>query len=357
MQTNILSSRDNGPRITIDDISAPDFADLCWEAHPRARWELCQYLSAMVESGCGALFAAYSSQGEVVGRVAVEIHPAYTSRGFPCATFGWLDGENECVISLLLEVAGEWAAKQQVVRNGRPRRNALLRGPISFPKELGGVGCQVEGFGLPRMYVISTNQASLGGWINQAGFAADATYACVDVSQTPAWESSLPPSEDFTLATLSRVEWLERKEEIQALCASAFSTFLPDTVSYGRFEALHAATVALGDVYYSWPAAFDHDGHLTGVIVCLPNLYEAWDNRPVAGVNVDTVVIAPSQRGKGLFSALHDKGYRDQQQYCGITYFEGTAIWEANENAVNSIFPHGTICRRHVVFQKRLKKT
>jgi hypothetical protein len=74
-------------------------------------------------------------------------------------------------------------------------------------------------------------------------------------------------------------------------------------------------------------------------------------------VNVDTVVVDPAQRGKGLFSALHDKGYHDQHDYLGLTHFEGTAIWEANENAVKSIFPHGIITRRHAVFQRRLVKS
>ncbi len=76
----------------------------------------------------------------------------------------------------------------------------------------------------------------------------------------------------------------------------------------------------------------------------------------MTAVNVDTIVIRPEYRGRGLFSALHDKGYRDMQASCGVTYFEGTAIWYANENAVKTIFPHCTLVRKHVVFQKRLKK-
>ena len=46
---------------------------------------------------------------------------------------------------------------------------------------------------------------------------------------------------------------------------------------------------------------------------------------------------------------------------CGITYYEGTAIWTKNskgvnnEEAMNTIFPHCKPIRKHIVFEKRIK--
>jgi GNAT superfamily N-acetyltransferase len=356
MQSSTFDAQVTDWCLSTDVISPRDFVKACWEAHPAIRGELEQYFSGVLAEARGQLFGVFSAEGDLMGRGMVEIHPGYVSRGFPCATFGWLDGHSPEVIRQLLDAATEWASRQQVVRNGRLRRNALLRGPISFPKEIGGVGCQVDGFDQPRMFVISTNRPQLAEWVAQAGFTPDAYYACADVSQTPEWDKATAGEADFNLVTLTEAEWREREEEAMALCGAAFGTFLPDTAAEGRFRQSLDATSLLGDPIYSWPAALDRNGNLVGFIACLPNLYEMWGGKPVTSVNVDTVVIAPSQRGKGLFSALHDKGYVDQHGHRGIEVFEGTAIWEANENAVKSIFPHGTITRRHVVFQKRLKK-
>ncbi len=41
----------------------------------------------------------------------------------------------------------------------------------------------------------------------------------------------------------------------------------------------------------------------------------------------------------------------------GVTYFEGTGNWYANENAVKTFCPHGTRVRKYVDFQIRVEKT
>ncbi len=342
--------------ISVQEICPDKFASLCTEAHVVNRGKLAGYLADTVEQEHGALFAAYDARGERVGRVAVEIHPGYTSRGKSCATFGWLDGSYPEVVKTLLARACEWASTREVLVGGTPRRNTLLRGPISFPKSIGGYGCQVEGFNMMRMYGIPTNRPELGAWIEATGFKADAPYACLDVTHTPKWESAGTDfARSFRLVNFTPAEWEARREEIVGLVGGSFSDLLPDFAA-GRFEEVIGTTTTHPDGKYYWPAALDGEGKLAGVIVCIPNLYDTWDGHAVTSVNSDTVVINSKYRGRGLFSALHDKGMADMAAHYGITYFEGTAIWYANENAVKSIFPHGTLVRKHVVYQKRLKK-
>jgi GNAT superfamily N-acetyltransferase len=355
MQSSTASTRAPDSRFSFDEFAPRDFANACWEVHPAVRGELEDYLASVLAEGRGQLIGAFDAGGTLAGRGMVEIHPGYASRGFPCAAFGWLDGTSEGAVNAILEAAAGWAAAQQVVRNGRPRRNAILRGPVSFPKELGGLGCQVEGYNEPRLIGVSTNRPDLDGWIEGAGYTPDAPYACVDVTNTPVWDSAPNEVEDFTLVTLSAAEWRDRIEETAELASHAFGTFLPDSTA-GRLEHCIDVTSEVSDPFYSWPASLDADGKLAGFIMALPNLWEKWDGKSVVSLNVDTILIAPQYRHCGLMSALHNKGVTDTAKHMGIRYYEGTAIWLANENAVKTIFPHGRICRKHVVFQKRLNK-
>ncbi len=357
MQANLQFVRDTIQeiRVSTQEISANKFASLCTEAHAVTRGKLAKYLHDMVEAGQGALFAAYNPEGNRVGRVCVEVHQGYVTRGKPCATFGWLDGTSPGVVHMLLDQAAAWASTREILVDGSPRRNTLLRGPISFPKNLGGFGCQVEGFSLPRIYCVPTNQPDLAGWIAAAGFKQDASYACVDVTDTPTWNSAPGELDGFTLVSLTADQWREREGELVGLAGAAFADFLPDIAS-GRFEEMWGATASVSKTFYSWPAALDREGKVAGFITALPNLWEAWDGRKVTCLNVDTVVIAPKYRGCGIFSAIHNKGVTDTRAHLGIRYYEGTAIWMANENAVRTIFPHGKLVRKHVVFQRRLRK-
>ena len=102
------------------------------------------------------------------------------------------------------------------------------------------------------------------------------------------------------------------------------------------------------------PMAFDrHTGELVGIILCLPDLYEAWRGEPITRVNVDTAMVKKGYYGKGIFSALNNIG----QLTClmrGLNYYEGTSIWSNNSRAIDTIFPHCKPIRKHIVVQKRL---
>jgi len=341
--------------ISIQEINPSDFASLCWELHPTQRNSFSDYFEKNIRENRGILLAAYDRAGVCCGRIAVEIHPGYLSRGRPCITFGWLDGNDSQVVKELLNFAVEWAIAKRINEGGKVRHSTLLRGPISFPKGLGGVGCEVEGFDRPRMYGVSTNRRALCAWIASAGFTPDASYADVEDLNQSIWKSGEDDlSRAFQLVYFSMTEWEARKEELVSLIDAAFANFLPDTIG-GRFTEAITTLSAHPNGKLFWPAALDKDGRLAGLIACFPNLWELWEQKPLTSLNVDTTIIHPEYRRHGIFSLLHNKGIFNVKKYCNIRKFEATGIWFANKNAVEAFFPHCPIVRRHTVFQKRVK--
>ncbi len=318
----------NFVNVGVQEICPAEFASLCNEAHAAIRGKLADYLHQVVEEHRGVLLAAYDSASTPVGRVCVEIHPRYVTHDRPCATFGWLDRDRPEVVRALLDHASEWASRREVIVNGHARRNAFLRGPVSLPKALGGIGCQVEGFQARRMSGESANRPELGCWIEAAGFRQDAPYACVDVTGTPVWKSAPDELEGFTLVNLTAGEWYQREAEVVALAKDAFGDFLPDTL-LGRFQEM-LETASEFNTFYLWPAALDRANKLAGFILELPNVWDAWDGKQVTSVNVDTVIVSTRFRGSGIFSALHNKGIVETRVTLRNPYIEGTTIWCAN---------------------------
>ncbi len=341
--------------VSIHEATPAEFVTLCSEVHDVVKPELISYFHNLITKKTGAIYVAHNPMGEPVGRVAVEIHPGYTSRGKPCAIFGWLDGISGEVVKQLLDQATEWVVGNAQHRTDSRHSVTLVRGPISLPKGIGGIGCQIKGFNLPRMHSVSTNRPGLAALIESAGFVQDAHYACVDVSDSPRWESARLPI-GYSVVYWTQKEWIAHNTDVLDALQQAFAGILPDSSGPGRFWEIIDTMSYHPDSRYMNPVVLAPDGKIAGLVACTPNLYEAWDGKPITGVNVDTIFITPPHRGHGLFSTLNNVERFNTFKYLNLTHFEGTSIWLANENAVKSIFPHGHICRRHVVYQKRLKK-
>ncbi len=342
--------------ISILEINPTKFASNCIEAHAKIKPDLATYLKDTVTNNRGAIYAAFNSSGELVGRIAVEKHIGYLSRGKPCVTFGWLEGDSPEVVKMLLDQIFQWVIHEESNAQNTDQRIKLIRGPISFPKNLGGFGCQIEGFNLPRMHCVSTNRPELAGWIQSAGFKPDTNYACVDVSNAPRWESAQLP-QGYSIVYWTQAEWYAHENEALRAFQEAFTEILPDSSGPSRYREVIDTMSYHPESKYMNPVAVGPNDEIVGLIVCTPNLYEAWDGHPITGVNVDTIFISPKHRGIGLFSALNNVGRYNTLKYLNWKHVEGTTIWLANEQAIRSIFPHGFICRRHVVFQKRVKKS
>ena len=100
--------------------------------------------------------------------------------------------------------------------------------------------------------------------------------------------------------------------------------------------------------------AFDKKtGELVGILLGLPDLFEAWKGKAITRCNVDTAMVKKGYFGKGILSALNNIGQLTCSLY-GVDYFEGTAIWTNNSRAIDTIFPHCEPIRKHYVMQKRL---
>ena len=319
-----------------------------------------------------------TNSSEINGFIICQVDPHYSSYGRKCGTFGWLYAQSLEICALLMKNCAHF------VRDHKTRK---LRGPINFPKSLGGLGCQITGFEEPMLYGVaySDPKSRTHNYLIQLGFYEESEYTCVRVEQK-SWKNGKKVDKNVVLRYGSLKELINRKEEILNLGKNSFHEILPD--SSGRNGRFNEFIYAFNQIpkenrtlpqnfnptehsnnphfYEAWdncnlnniemfaPMAFDRcTDELIGILLGLPNLYEAWLGRPITRCNVDTAMVRHDYTGKGIFSALNNIG----QQTCrffGVTYFEGTSIWSNNSQAINSIFPHSTPIRKHYIFQKRI---
>jgi len=87
-------------------------------------------------------FFVASQNKKIDGFVSCQIDDEYKSYGMKCPTFGWLSAQNlETCEALMSEC-------EKFVRENKKKK---LRGPINYPKFIGGIGFQTEGFEAPMM--------------------------------------------------------------------------------------------------------------------------------------------------------------------------------------------------------------
>jgi len=319
-----------------------------------------------------------STDSEVCGFVICQVDTHYSSYGRKCGTFGWLFADNlEICDSLMRKCA-------QFVRNYKVHK---LRGPINFPKSLGGIGHQVLGFGQQMLYGVaySDPNSRLQEFLKNLGYTKESQYSCVRVQQKT-WKNGKKVDKDIILRYANLEEIINRKEEILNLGKNSFHDILPD--SSGRDERFNEFIYSftqipkitrsppknfepdqfsnnpqfidawencdINDFEMFAPMALDrHTDELVGILLGLPDLYEAWSGYPVTRCNVDTAMVRKDYTGKGIFSALNNIGQKTCSLF-GVDYFEGTTIWSNNSRAINTIFPHCKLLRKHFIYQKRI---
>ncbi|MFX0104424.1 MAG: hypothetical protein ACFE75_02905, partial [Candidatus Hodarchaeota archaeon] len=120
---------------------------------PKVIEELCGYILSKFSNPEYKLkvFIAYIGS-EVCGFVIVQIDPYYTSYSRKCGTFGWLYANNIDSCRDLIKQCELFVKKNKLRR---------LRGPINFPKSLGGIGIQNEGFNQPMLYGVAFSNPKL----------------------------------------------------------------------------------------------------------------------------------------------------------------------------------------------------
>ena len=323
-------------------------------------------------------FFVASQNKRTAGFVSCQIDEEYKSYGMPCPTFGWLTAYDlETCEALMFEC-------EKFVRENRKKK---LRGPINYPKFIGGIGFQTEGFEAPMMSGVAFGdpESKVLEYLQELGYKKDSKYSCLDTF-IKKWAKGKDLDENIAVRFLPLDEIRDLKEQIMGLASQSLYAVLADAPGgRGRFEemmdgyaqackVLKLVNEEFPQEYADVPGfretwdscdfdkivpmsvyAFDRNtNELVGVIMCQPNLFQLWNGEPLTHLDVDTVMIKKEYAGKGIFSALHNIGVFLSSSTYGFNYYEGTTIWANNDRAIKTIFPHGIHTRTHFVVQKRL---
>ena len=339
---------------------------------------LCNYIQSKFAEPEYKLKVFIAYQGiEVLGFVITQLDPNYTSYSRKCGTFGWLYANSLETCKNLIKHC-EVFMKENKVRK--------LRGPINFPKNIGGLGFQTEGFEEQMLYGVSSfnKDAKILTYLEELGYKKESEYTCVYVAQKD-WDKGRKINSDIIFRYFSLKELYGYAEEIKNLANNSFFEILPDASGKNRvFEFFESFAKIprefynihpIGDPYKytdipqfaeAWetcdlkkiepyaPMAFSKStGELVGALLGLPDLYESYLGLPITRANVDTAMVKKGYFGMGVFSALNNLGQLTCSFY-GVDYFEGTGIWSNNSRAVDTIFPHCEAIRKHYIAQKRV---
>jgi len=324
------------------------------------------------------VFIAYRDK-EFKGFIICKVDPYYSSYGSKCGVFGWVLAEDFVICRELIKSCENFI-KQNKIRK--------LRGPINFPKSLGGLGYQVMGLNEQMLYGVAFNNpySQVLSYLEQLGYIKESQYSCMRVDKR-IWDHGKHIDKDIMFRYFDLQGVIEKKDEILELGKNSFHEVLPDAsgrderfrqfidvfkqipqqwrkISYEFNPETHSTVPQFIDAWQSCdlvkiepfaPMAFDKTtGQLVGILLGLPDLYEAWKGDPITRCNVDTAMVKREYAGKGIFSALNNIGQLTANLF-GITYFEGTSICSNNEKAVQTIFPHCSPLRKHYIVQKRIK--
>ena len=316
------------------------------------------------------------------GFVICQMDPDYKSYGMKCATFGWLHAHDLESCKLLINTCEQYAREQGFKK---------LRGPINYPKTIGGVGYQIMGHDAPMMSGVPFNSVEMREFqfLKELGYEQESEYSCVEVVQR-SWDKGDNLHKDIELKFLRPDEIRALKPELMELAKNSFYSVLADAPggscrmdemfdSYDELMSYLKATQPPLEIdpetFFKVPSfiqifkesdpieavpccsvAFDKNkGELAGTIMAIPNLFQIWKGEKLTEINVDTAMIKKDYAGRGIFSAINNVGQL-MCRYRGADYFEGTTIWSNNDRAIKTIFPHCTLKRKHIVFQKRLLK-
>lgn len=340
--------------------------------------ELTQYLRLKLADPEYKLkvFITYNN-AQPCGFVVCQIDPFYTSYSRKCGTFGWLHADSLEICKKLMKEC------EMFVKENRIRK---LRGNINFPKNLGGIGIQFQGFDQQMLFGVAfTNHESrILNYLESLGYIRESEYTCVHVEQQT-WDKGKKIDDNIEFRYFTLKELYSMADEIRGLAKSSFFEILPDSSGRTRiyeffdafsqvpesfrtlpedFDIINYTTIPqfqeawencdLEKIEVWAPLAFDKTTYeLVGALLGLPDLFQIYNGKPLTRANVDTAMVKKGYYGKGIFSALNNVGQLTAKLF-GIEYYEGTAIWSNNDRAVNTIFPHCQPIRKHYITQKRV---
>jgi len=213
-----------------------------------------------------------------------------------------------------------------------------IRGNINFPKNLGGIGIQFMGFNEQMLYGVSYNDPNsrILEYLDSLGYQKESEYTCVYVTQKT-WDKGKKIDKNIEFRYVTMKELYDYVDDIRNLASNSFHEILPDASGRNRvfeffkvFERIPKSFYKIKEDFnpktYSdvpqfvetWetcdlentepfaPMAFNKTtGELVGILLGLPDLFEAWTGNPITRCNVDTAMVKKGYFGKGIFSSLN----------------------------------------------------
>ena len=122
----------------------------------------------------GYRFNIYVAKNDAMplGCVVSQIDPEYRTYSRKATTFAWLLCEEFEVCKVLMERVENFARIHKVKK---------IRGPINYPKMVGGIGIQTEGFKAPIINGLNFNHPSskILEYLNEIDYESESKYSCV----------------------------------------------------------------------------------------------------------------------------------------------------------------------------------
>ena len=270
-------------------------------------------------------FFVASQNERITGFVSCQMDDEYKSYGMKCPTFGWLSATDLDTCRALMNEC------EKFVRENKKKK---LRGPINYPKYIGGIGIQTEGFEAPMMSGIAFGdpKSKVLEYLEELGYKKDSKYSCLDTF-LKRWAKGRDLDEDIVVRFLPLDEIKDLIDQIMSLASQSLYAVLADApggrTRFDEFMNAYAQTIDflkvsseeipqeyadISGFQETWEscdlkkiipmAAFGFDritNELIGTIMCQPNLYQLWNGEKLTHMNVDTAMVKKRIRRKRGF--------------------------------------------------------
>lgn len=250
--------------------------------------ELADYLTDKFSKPDYKIKFFYTTQnGILTGFVICQIDGEYKSYGMSCPTFGWLHSKNFLSCKKLMKKCENFVQKNNFRK---------LRGPVNYPKTIGGIGWQTEGFASPMMSGVAYNDpgSNVLVYLKELGYKIDTKYSCVDAF-VKIWAKGKELDEDIMIRFLQLDEIKALKSQILNLAQQSFYSVLADAAGgQSRFDEMMEIFYQAGKKVHIVIHNFDPQTYAD-----MPGFMETWETCDFTKV-VSTCIFAFERRSKEL---------------------------------------------------------
>ncbi|MHA1384641.1 MAG: hypothetical protein ACTSR3_12880 [Candidatus Helarchaeota archaeon] len=316
------------------------FVDCYPPSYPQLKFMISNSLES-IEDKRGALFTLREN-GNIVGRVMAFIDPRHVSFGRKVGSFGWLNAKRPKYLRHLLSAVEEYFKASGI---------SMIRGPRNDPVIFGGQGVLTYGFNEPDLFGIPKNPIWLAPILMKNGYEPDTQYYCIRWTH-PYSRWTVKEDPEISLINMEFDEIRDRADEL-ALVYNRCMANMPDVTGTDK-ESIIALIrffkmIRAEDFVF---VALCND-KIIGIAVLIPNLFDKWCGRQISNVNWFIADVSKEYRGRFVFSKMKNS-VMDLLDRKNIPAYEGTYIWDNNQQMLDMCLRKGKLVRKHVVFTKKL---